>query len=82
VTAVIALLEQRGWRVVNADLTLIAEAPRIGEHREAIGRQVAQLLGIAPDAVNLKATTTERLGFIGRGEGLAAQATVLLAAVG
>lgn len=82
VTAVIALLEQRGWRVVNADLTLIAEAPRIGAHREAIGRQVAQLLGIAPDAVNLKATTTERLGFIGRGEGLAAQATVLLAAVG
>jgi 2-C-methyl-D-erythritol 2,4-cyclodiphosphate synthase len=82
VTAVIALLEQRGWRVVNADLTLIAEAPRIGAHREAIGRQVAQLLGIAPDAVNLKATTTETLGFIGRGEGLAAQATVLLAAVG
>ena len=82
VTAVIALLEQRGWRVVNVDLTLLAEAPRIGAHREAIGRQVAQLLGIAPDAVNLKATTTERLGFVGRGEGLAAQATVLLAAAG
>ena len=75
-------LAQRGWRVVNVDLTLLAEAPRIGAHREAIGRQVAQLLGIAPDAVNLKATTTERLGFVGRGEGLAAQATVLLAAVG
>jgi 2-C-methyl-D-erythritol 2,4-cyclodiphosphate synthase len=82
VTAVIALLEQRGWRVVNVDLTLLAEAPRIGAHREAIGRQVAQLLGIAPDAVNLKATTTERLGFVGRGEGVAAQATVLLAAAG
>ncbi len=82
VYAVIVLLEQRGWRVVNVDLTLLAEAPRIGAHREAIGRQVAQLLGIAPDAVNLKATTTERLGFVGRGEGLAAQATVLLAAVG
>ena len=82
VSEVIVMLEQRGWRVVNVDLTLLAEAPRIGAHREAIGRQVAQLLGIAPDAVNLKATTTERLGFVGRGEGLAAQATVLLAAVG
>lgn len=82
VSVVLALLEQRNWRVVNVDLTLLAEAPRIGAHREAICAQVAALLRIAPEVVNLKATTTERLGSIGRGEGLAAQATVLLAAAG
>jgi 2-C-methyl-D-erythritol 4-phosphate cytidylyltransferase/2-C-methyl-D-erythritol 2,4-cyclodiphosphate synthase len=73
------LLEARGLTVVNADLTLLAEAPRLGVHRAAIVAQIAQLLGVGPDRVNLKATTTEKLGFIGRGEGLAAQAVVLLA---
>jgi 2-C-methyl-D-erythritol 4-phosphate cytidylyltransferase/2-C-methyl-D-erythritol 2,4-cyclodiphosphate synthase len=68
--------------VVNADLTLLAEAPRIGAHRETIRARIAGLLQVAPDAVNLKATTTERLGFVGRAEGLAAQATVLIAASG
>ena len=78
VTATLAMLRERGWRVVNADLTLLAEAPRIGAHRAAICAQVATLLQVAPDAVNLKAPTTERLGFVGRGEGLAAQASVLI----
>lgn len=78
VEAVVEMLQERGWRVVNADLTLLAEAPRIGTHREAIRGRIAALLRTQPDAVNLKATTTERLGFVGREEGLAAQASVLI----
>jgi 2-C-methyl-D-erythritol 2,4-cyclodiphosphate synthase len=80
VTQTLAMLRERGWRVVNADLTLLAEAPRIGPHREAIRRQIAQLLEVEAACVNLKATTTEGLGFVGRGEGIAAQAVVLLTA--
>ena len=78
VTAVVAMLAARGLVVGNADLTLLAQAPRIGLHREAICVHVAGLLGVERDCVNLKATTTEYLGFIGRAEGLAALATVLL----
>jgi 2-C-methyl-D-erythritol 2,4-cyclodiphosphate synthase len=78
VTAVLAELRARGLAVVNADLTVIAEAPRIGPHREAIRSEVARLLEVAVERVNLKATTTEKLGFLGRGEGIAAQAVVLL----
>jgi 2-C-methyl-D-erythritol 4-phosphate cytidylyltransferase/2-C-methyl-D-erythritol 2,4-cyclodiphosphate synthase len=74
----VQMLAERGWRVVNADLTLLAEAPRIAAHREAIRASIAAALGVAPELVNLKATTTEKLGFLGRGEGLAAQAVVLL----
>jgi 2-C-methyl-D-erythritol 2,4-cyclodiphosphate synthase len=75
----VTLVRERGWAVENADLTLLAESPRVGPHRDAIRAQVAAALGVAVDAVNVKATTTERLGFLGRGEGLAAQAAVLLA---
>jgi len=78
VSAVLGMLRGRGLAVVNADLTVIAETPRIGPHREAICREVARLLEVAVERVNLKATTTERLGFLGRGEGIAAQAVVLL----
>lgn len=81
VTHAISLLAARGWRLVNADLTLLAEAPRIAAQRDVIRASVAGLLGVAVEAVNLKATTTERLGFAGRGEGLAAMATVLIEAV-
>lgn len=81
VTYAISLLAAQGWRLVNADLTLLAEAPRIAAHRDAIRASVAGLLGVAVEAVNLKATTTERLGFAGRGEGLAAMATVLIESV-
>jgi 2-C-methyl-D-erythritol 2,4-cyclodiphosphate synthase len=77
----VSLLARDGWRVVNADLTLLAEAPRIATHRTAICNSIAAALGVARDAVNLKATTTEKLGFIGRSEGLAAQAVVLVARV-
>ena len=75
---VVALVTERGFQIANCDLTLIAEAPRIGPHRDAIVANVAGDLGIARERVNVKATTTEKLGALGRGEGLAAQAVVLL----
>ena len=79
---VAALVRSAGLQLVNADITVIAEAPRIGAHRAAMAANLAADLGVAVDKINIKATTTERLGFIGRGEGLAAQAAVLLDALG
>jgi 2-C-methyl-D-erythritol 2,4-cyclodiphosphate synthase len=73
------LMQSRGWRLVNADLTLLAEAPRLGAHRAAIRDNIAADLGVDASRINLKATTCEGLGALGRGEGLAAQAVVLLA---
>ena len=64
--------------VVNADITIVAEAPKIGPHRDAMRTRIAELIGTAADRVNVKATTTEGLGFTGRGEGLAVQVSVLL----
>jgi 2-C-methyl-D-erythritol 2,4-cyclodiphosphate synthase len=78
VAATLELLAQAGWQVVNADLTLLAEAPKIGPWREAIRSRVAALLALPQSCVNLKATTTEHLGFVGRNEGLMAMATVLI----
>jgi len=78
VSAVLTMLRGRKLAVVNADLTVIAETPRVAPHREAICREVARLLEVPVERVNLKATTTERLGFLGRAEGIAAQAVVLL----
>jgi 2-C-methyl-D-erythritol 4-phosphate cytidylyltransferase/2-C-methyl-D-erythritol 2,4-cyclodiphosphate synthase len=68
-----------GLALVNADITVLAEAPRVAAHRNAMAAILAADLGVAPNLINIKATTTERLGFIGRGEGLAALASVLLA---
>jgi 2-C-methyl-D-erythritol 2,4-cyclodiphosphate synthase len=68
-----------GFQLVNADVTVLAEAPRIAAHRDAMAGNLGADLGVAAQLVNVKATTTERLGFIGRGEGLAAMASVLLA---
>jgi 2-C-methyl-D-erythritol 2,4-cyclodiphosphate synthase len=79
VSEVLALLGARGLRVENADLTLLSEAPKIAPHRAAIRARIAALLGVDAARVNVKATTSERLGFLGRGEGLAAHAVVLLA---
>jgi len=67
-----------GLRLVNADITVLAEAPRIAAHRGAMSANLAADLQVPPQLINIKATTTERLGFIGRGEGLAALASVLL----
>jgi len=75
---VMAGLLERGWVVVNADVCLIGERPKIAAHRERMRDRVAPVLGLDPGDLNVKATTTEKLGFTGRGEGLAAQAVVLI----
>jgi 2-C-methyl-D-erythritol 4-phosphate cytidylyltransferase / 2-C-methyl-D-erythritol 2,4-cyclodiphosphate synthase len=68
----------RGGVLANADVTLLCEQPRIGPHREAMQARLAELLGTEPSRIGVKATTTERLGFTGRGEGIAAQAAAML----
>lgn len=73
-----ALLHERGWHVSNADITVLAEAPKVGPHRDAMRAAIASELGIEIDRISVKATTTEKLGYIGRREGLAAEAVVLL----
>lgn len=71
-------VRERGFSVVNCDITVIAEAPRIGPHRRAIRESIADGLGIGAEGVGLKATTNEEIGALGRGEGIAALAVVLL----
>jgi len=78
VRAVLEMLKERRLRVGNADVTVLAQAPRVGPFRDAIRSQLAQLLEVGAEYVNVKATTTERLGFLGRAEGIAATAVVLL----
>ncbi len=68
------LVAAAGGRIINVDVTLICERPRVGPHRRAMVERIAGILGLAPERVAVKATTTERLGFTGRGEGIAAQA--------
>lgn len=79
---VAGLVARRGYRLVNCDITVLAQAPRIGPYREAMRANIAADLGVQPDAVSVKATTTEGLGFVGRAEGIAAQASVLLSPIG
>jgi 2-C-methyl-D-erythritol 2,4-cyclodiphosphate synthase len=76
--AVAQRVQAAGYRLVNADITVLAEAPRVAAHRSAMAANLGADLGMEPKLVSIKATTTERLGFIGRGEGLAAMASVLL----
>lgn len=73
-----ALIHERGWRVGNCDITVICERPKVGPHAQAMRGLIAADLGIDLDAVSVKATTSEKLGFTGRGEGIAAQAACLL----
>ncbi len=75
---VVALLADRGWKAGNVDVTVIAQAPKMAPHIPAMVANLAQDLGVAAEAVNVKATTTEKLGFTGRGEGIAAEAVCLL----
>lgn len=74
----VKLAREAGYALGNIDLTIICEAPKIGHHRPAMRAEVATLTGLAEDAISIKATTTEKLGFTGRGEGIAAQAIVSL----
>ncbi len=75
---VAARMRAAGMTLVNADVTVLAEAPRIARHRAAMAANLGADLGVCADVINIKATTTERMGFVGRGEGLAASAAVLL----
>ena len=77
---VVGLLGDGGFEVVNADLTVIAQAPRLAPHLEEMRARLASDLGIAAGGVNVKATTTEGMGFAGRGEGIAAHAVALIGA--
>lgn len=81
VTATVEMLVHRAWRIVNVDLTLLAQQPQLAPWREQIRHVIATLLSVPVSDVNLKATTTEHLGFLGRNEGLAAMATVLIAEI-
>ncbi len=74
-----SLVNARGGRILSADITLICERPKVGPHRAAMVARVAAILGLDPSRVSVKATTTEGLGFTGRGEGIAAQATASVA---
>jgi 2-C-methyl-D-erythritol 2,4-cyclodiphosphate synthase len=74
-----ALIRERGWQVVNVDCTVMAQAPRIGPHAAKMIENIASDIGIAQDCVSVKATTTEKLGFVGREEGIAVSAVCLLA---
>lgn len=75
---VVGLLEQKGYRVANVDATLILQRPKIAPHVPAMRRNLAQAMGVEADAVSVKATTTEELGWEGRGEGVAAHAVALI----
>jgi 2-C-methyl-D-erythritol 2,4-cyclodiphosphate synthase len=75
---VVALIGRAGWAVGNVDATVICEAPKLGTYREAMRARLAGAIGVAADAVNVKFTTNERMGPIGRGEGIAALATATL----
>ena len=76
------LIGDKGWKVGNADITVICERPKVGPHADAMRQLIADDLGIDADAISVKATTSEKLGFTGRGEGIAAQAVVLLVQAG
>ena len=75
---VLALVQSKGWRVGNVDATIVAQAPKMAPHIEAMRAYIAADLQVEVDAVNVKATTTEKLGFTGREEGIAVHAVALL----
>jgi 2-C-methyl-D-erythritol 2,4-cyclodiphosphate synthase len=72
------LIGERGYKLGNADVTVICERPKVGPHAQAMREAIAADLGVPADAISIKATTTEQLGFTGRGEGIAAMAVCLL----
>jgi 2-C-methyl-D-erythritol 2,4-cyclodiphosphate synthase len=72
------LVKDRGYELVNADCTIIAQKPKMAPYIQQMKERIAELLNASPEQINVKATTTEKLGFTGRGEGIASQAVVLL----
>jgi 2-C-methyl-D-erythritol 2,4-cyclodiphosphate synthase len=77
-TQVVAMARERGWRVGNLDATVVAQQPRLAPHIPAMVVRIAELCGVPAGQVNVKATTTEQLGYTGRGEGIAAYAVVMM----
>ena len=75
---VVWLLQEKGWRINNVDITIIAQQPKLAKYIPAMRSKVASVLQIEEECVNVKATTTEKLGFTGRGEGMATEAVVSL----
>jgi len=75
---VVSLIHAKGWRVGNVDNTIVAQAPKMAPHIEAMRQLIAEDLQVEPDQVNVKATTTEKLGFVGREEGIAVHSVALL----
>ncbi len=75
---VYAIVQEKGYKLVNADITIIAQAPKMSPHTAAMCRNIAEDLKVDVDCINVKATTTEKLGFEGRKEGIAVQAIVLI----
>jgi 2-C-methyl-D-erythritol 2,4-cyclodiphosphate synthase len=75
---VVKMVEQKGFRITNIDATVVAQAPQLAPYRSQMEEKIAQTVGVEDEQVNVKATTTEGLGFIGRGEGIAAYAVVLV----
>lgn len=79
---VMDMVKGRGYRVSNADVTILAQAPKLADYKAAMRRNLADALEVAPSDVNVKATTGEKLGFVGREEGIRAEAAVLLESIG
>lgn len=78
--AAVARARAGGWRVVNADVTVVTESPRLADHRQAMRARLANALAVSPSSVSVKGKTNERMGWIGRGEGLACIAVAMIAA--
>lgn len=75
---VVSLVQEKGWQINNVDVTIIVQRPKLASYIPAMRSRVAQVLGIDEDCVNVKATTTEKLGFTGRGEGIASEVVASL----
>ena len=81
-TRIAARLSSSGWRIVNVDASVVASEPRLAPHRAEMIKRIAEALGTDPDSISMKATTTDGLGFTGRGEGIACMAVALIETVG
>lgn len=77
-SSAISLLKENGWQVINIDSTVVCESPKITPFKGEICERIAEIVGVSPDAVSVKATTNEMMGYIGRGEGVLALATSLI----
>lgn len=78
IESILGMLKKEGWNIVNADLTILAQVPKLQTYKTRIQKSVAAMLKVSENYISIKATTTDHMGFIGREEGIAAQAVVLI----